>query len=321
MDLFSELITRFAVDSSEMILTADIVSILWKINLQKKIVPYERFYSSSISSNLNIEKEIQNYFRGPNYFCFVRQTPFLLTIQIRLDFLRRFIQCLRMEDGDNVPLDHVVDRTFEVLSKSCQILYSLDNPNLLQSDFNFGFTGLQNEYLQLIVVQLFSESDSHFIKRGNFYWFNSKAKDKLALQSCFIFGVICGLSISNHHSIGIQFAIALFKRLRADPISLSDLKEIDPDLGRKIENYQKENLTFEIDGYLLAEKGGQIKVTSDNFALYLTLVTDYEFFLVTEQFLSFKMGFFKTIGEISLDLFIPEELSFLIFGENCYFNE
>lgn len=49
-----------------------------------------------------------------------------------------------------------------------------------------------------------------------------------------LFGVLCGLALYNHNVIQLPFPLALFKKLVNAKLTLDDMKEFQPSVGRSV---------------------------------------------------------------------------------------
>lgn len=57
-------------------------------------------------------------------------------------------------------------------------------------------------------------------------------KIKVEEKQYFLFGVLCGLALYNHHMVRLPFPLVLFKKLLRVKPSLDDMREFDPVLGK-----------------------------------------------------------------------------------------
>lgn len=111
----------------------------------------------------------------------------------------------------------------------------------------------------------------------------------------------------------------VFKKLKHEPVTFNDLREIDEDVYKNLEfisNYEGDledlGLNFQViytimdesHTYLLKEKGDQIPVTQKNKDEYIQLYTDwYLNKSIQVQYKSFENGFNKVVGGDVINFF------------------
>ena len=59
------------------------------------------------------------------------------------------------------------------------------------------------------------------------------------LEKYFLFGVLCGIALYNHHIIKLPFPLVLFKKLVNVKPSYEDMKEFEPVVARYVMVLQK----------------------------------------------------------------------------------
>ena len=129
-----------------------------------------------------------------------------------------------------------------------------------------------------------------------------------------LIGVLCGLAIYNAIIIDLKFPLGLFKKLLRQPVTLDDLTELDPTLGRSLQDlldYGGDDvedvfcLTFEMSresygqthNIELARGGSKIPVSKANKKEYVDAYIDYIFNTAChEQFQAFDDGFHRVCG-------------------------
>lgn len=113
----------------------------------------------------------------------------------------------------------------------------------------------------------------------------------------------------------------VFKKLKHEPVTFNDLREIDEDVYKNLEfisNYEGDledlGLNFQViytimdesHTYLLKEKGDQIPVTQKNKDEYIQLYTDwYLNKSIQVQYKSFENGFNKVVGGDVINVTAP----------------
>jgi len=219
-----------------------------------------------------------------------------------------------------------------LLSDTFQAIAQLKNPDMeLKKELKIIFKnepgvdegGVQREFFELIVNELFDSEKGFFISRREFYWFNPLSNDPSSKQAFLLTGIVFGLAIYNGNLLNVKFQQALYKILRGLKVGYQDLKDFDQELFTTLENILNydgdvENdmgLTFEYQGVPLCPDGEQRHVTNGNRVEYCDLLAQYLLITsVQDQFGEFRTGFLQSAGSIVLDLFRPEELGLLIAG-------
>lgn len=118
-----------------------------------------------------------------------------------------------------------------------------------------------------------------YYEESRFSWFSETSFEDEKMFS--LVGTLVGMAIYNFQIIDLPFPLALYKKILNEPLTLSDLCELDPTLGNSLKDllgYVGEDmedvfsLTFEItraafDGVKtvsLREGGDQINVNQRN---------------------------------------------------------
>ncbi|XP_059151964.1 probable E3 ubiquitin-protein ligase HERC4 [Physella acuta] len=173
---------------------------------------------------------------------------------------------------------------------------------------------------------------------SNLQWFNPSTFEEANMFQ--LIGNICGLAIYNFTIIDLHFPQALFKKLLNRPVTLDDIKELDPGVGKSLQDMLDfEGDEFE-DVYCLAfevmqEVFGESKaielcpdghnktVNQSNKHDYINLYVDYILNKSVEvPFRAFYNGFHSVCGGMVLELFQPQELQAMVVGNEDYdFNE
>jgi hypothetical protein len=183
--------------------------------------------------------------------------------------------------------------------------------------------GVQREFFQLIVDELFDLAKGFFLSQNTFYWFNSSARDPSSLQAFSLTGVVFGLAIYNGNLLNVKFPAVVYKKLRGLKIGFEDLKDFDESLFSSLTNILAYDgdveadmcLTFEYGDVELCPNGANIPVTNVNRQEYCDRLAQYLLVdSVRLQFEGFKQGFLQAAGTIVLDLFRPEEIALLVAG-------
>ncbi|VDP98538.1 unnamed protein product [Trichobilharzia regenti] len=139
-------------------------------------------------------------------------------------------------------------------------------------------------------------------------------------------GILCGLAIYNSIIVDLSFPLAMFRKLLGETPGLDDLKELDPIVGRSLQqmlDYDEPDLAdvfclnfsvtidyFGVNKVIpLIDNGEGVTVTQENKALYVEKYVDYIFQKSCEtSYTAFEKGFHQVCGGYSLKLFRPPEL-------------
>ena len=144
-------------------------------------------------------------------------------------------------------------------------------------------------------------------------------------------GILIGLAIYNGVILNVHFPMTLYKKLLGECLSLSDLKETFPTLGKGLQqmldfegdvddvfcqtfqiNEQTYDKVVDVD---LIENGQDIDVTNENRNHFVELYVEHKLNTAVEkQFKAFSRGFHLVCGGSALTLFRPEELEMLVCG-------
>ncbi|KAG0288259.1 putative E3 ubiquitin-protein ligase, partial [Linnemannia gamsii] len=192
--------------------------------------------------------------------------------------------------------------------------------------------GLRKEWFLLLVRQLFDPQYGMFIydDQSQYCWFNPASFE--SLDQFYLVGVVIGLAIYNSTILDLPLPLAVYKKLLNIPVALEDLATFRPDLAKGFDqllNYEEgdvENVfclnfvgSYEAYGenveVPLIPNGDDIPVTNHNKRQY---VERYANFImnksISDQFESFRRGFYLVCGGHALSLFRPEEIEFLVRG-------
>ncbi|KAG0327734.1 putative E3 ubiquitin-protein ligase [Podila horticola] len=192
--------------------------------------------------------------------------------------------------------------------------------------------GLRKEWFLLLVRQLFDPQFGMFVydDQSSYCWFNPASFE--SLDQFYLVGVVIGLAIYNSTILDLPLPLAVYKKLLNTPVTLEDLATFRPDLAKGFDqllNYEDDDVedvfclnfvgSYEAYGESvevpLMPDGGNIPVTNHNKQQY---VERYANFImnssISDQFESFRRGFYLVCGGHALSLFRPEEIEFLVRG-------
>ncbi|KAM4052938.1 putative E3 ubiquitin-protein ligase HERC6 isoform 2-T2 [Anomaloglossus baeobatrachus] len=146
------------------------------------------------------------------------------------------------------------------------------------------------------------------------------------------YGILCGLAVFNQFTIYLPFPLALFKKLLGKKVTLEDLKELQPTVGKSMQSLldtenEKDvenlhlyfNLSWENKTVELNHSGATERVTHLNKQDYVNKCVDYIFNTsVAETYEEFKKGLYKVCDKDIFLFFQPEELMTLVAGHTNY---
>jgi E3 ubiquitin-protein ligase HERC4 len=173
-----------------------------------------------------------------------------------------------------------------------------------------------------------------FFEDTGVIWFRSHSFEES--QMFLLIGVICGLAIYNSTIIDLPFPLCLYKKLLQRDVNLDDLRGLQPDVARSLQqvlDYTEDDivdvfgLTFQVTeqsfgasiNYELIANGANTAVTHDNKEEYVQAYIDYKLnHSVAKEFDAFARGFHRVCGGQVLNLFHPQELMELVVGSQHY---
>ncbi|CAG8527024.1 7036_t:CDS:10 [Ambispora gerdemannii] len=325
------------------------LDILYKINDEKKIIPFSEFYNDAVNEQIEIKEDLPPYKQRDGFsFC---DYPFILKPVIKANILKieSMVQ-MRHELQDTFfrAMFIGVSSPYLVLEirRDFIIRDALSNleskaPQDLKKQLRVQFVGeegvdeggVQKEFFQLVVREMFDQKYGMFSQNeeSRLCWFNQSTFVEESLDEYKLIGRLLGLAIYNSVILDVHFPIALYRKLKNQPVNLQDLKELDPTLGKGLEQLltldddveSTYNRTFLIDyetfgqryTHELKPEGAEIKLTNENREEFVSLFVD--FWLnksVERQFNAFKEGFDLVCGESAVQLCRAEEVELLVCG-------
>jgi hypothetical protein len=326
------------------------MEVLWSASTRTRKLSFDEFYDTTINRQIDVEEEHRLWVGTSESWCYTKSAPWLLDAQTKTRFLRmnshdlmgrqqmHAMQNARQFSG-NVPmvtprdlyLCIVVDRQ-TLLRDVFQEIAQLKNPEMelkkplrvaFQNEPGIDEGGVQREFFQLLVVELFDPGKEFFVPHRSFYWFNPKATDPASKQAFLLTGILFGLAIYNGNMLDIRFPPTAYKQLKGVKVGLPDLEEFDLELYQNMRsilayagNVEEDmGLTFQYRDAPLCQNGANIPVTNVNREEYCELVAHHLLVdSVRVQVQEFKAGFLEAAGTIVLDLFRPEEIALLVAG-------
>ncbi|CAL8073193.1 unnamed protein product [Calicophoron daubneyi] len=345
----------------------DLMKRLYQINESNHTpISLETFYIPIVKEKVNIDSAFVNWLRecesgGMRFFSFC-DYPFIfdastkarmLTIEARLSMHLAMTQAQEtafLETvmspfygtgfvGTSSPFFNVVVRRDNLIQDTLTYL-TMANPSDLRKVLRVKFEGeeavdeggVMKEFFLLIMRDLLSPIYGMFrcYPESRMLWFS-----EMTMESDNVFllvGILCGLAIYNSIIVDLSFPLAMFRKLLGDTPVLDDLKELDPIVGRSLQqllDYEGEDfesafcLTFALDidffgesrQVELIENGANVPVTQENKALYVEKYVDYVFNKSCEaSYRAFERGFHQVCSGRTLSFFRPAELQALVVG-------
>ncbi|KAI0228425.1 putative E3 ubiquitin-protein ligase HERC4 [Lamellibrachia satsuma] len=196
--------------------------------------------------------------------------------------------------------------------------------------------GVRKEFFLLLLQDLTDPKYGMFqyYDESRLLWFKKETFEDSAMF--FLVGEVCGLAIYNSTIIDLHFPQALYKKLLRRPVTVEDMKELDPTVGKSLEDllaYDGDNIedvfclnfqvTHEEYGVItqvdLCPDGASILVNKENRQQYVDAYLKYVFSdSVAVQLKAFCDGFHRVCGGRVLELFHPKELQAMVVGSENY---
>ncbi|KAJ3092232.1 putative E3 ubiquitin-protein ligase HTD2 [Quaeritorhiza haematococci] len=316
------------------------LKLFYEVNEECQWVSYYEFYNESIEKLLDIKEDYPKWKTKERY-------PFLLGTSIKGDILRiesmiqmrhelqdSFFRALFI--GVNSPYLQIEVRRGHVIrdalfqGRSRTICANNSESSLLAKK-----ASTREEFKKLITKDMFDVSYGMFVinEESRLVWFtNDIPKDQESLDEYTLIGRLIGLALFNGVVLDVNFPLALYKKLLGYEVTLEDLKELDPQLGKGLEQllnfdgdveeayqrtFQLEYVTplGETQTFDLLPDGANIKVNERNRNDFVDLYVDFVLNVSVERpFRSFMEGFDSVMAGTALQLFRPEEVQELIIG-------
>ena len=196
--------------------------------------------------------------------------------------------------------------------------------------------GVKKEFFQLLMVELLSPDYGMLVfqEETRSYWFDPGTYE--SEDAFFLLGLTVGLAVYNGVLLDLPLPLALYRKILGMDVKLRDLKDIEPTLGRSLEQILEfsgpgsvEDVfcqTFSIPmlrgGELihvpLCHGGDSMPVTEENRREFVDLYVGWWLnSSVEKQFEAFAKGLLTLCGGPALQLFSPTELERLVCGTPC----
>ncbi|RCH94640.1 putative E3 ubiquitin-protein ligase HTD2 [Rhizopus azygosporus] len=326
------------------------IAVLYSLNEQQKLVSYTEFYNETVNEQIEIKEDFPNYKDKKGFsFC---DYPFLLNPAVKADVLKvESVYQMRHElqdaffralfQGVNSPYlvleirrDYIIADTLLQLEEKS--IHDLKKQLRVQFVGEEGVDegGVQKEFFQLIVREIFDPKYGlfNYNEESRLCWFShNPVLDNVNVREYKLIGLLLGLAVYNSVILDLHFPLALYKKLMNVDVGLSDLKQLDPTLGKGLEmllqydgdieaeydrSFQVSVESFgHVFTYDLKSNGAEIQLTKDNRTEFVELYTKFILDVsVKKQFEAFKEGFMLVCQDSAIKIFRPEEVEQLICG-------
>jgi ubiquitin-protein ligase E3 A len=326
--------------------------------LHKQRVHYDEFYNDAVNNIVDLKEDYKRWIRAlddnanPDLFANFSfcQYPFILDPQSKSQILQYDAEAQQQKELRTA----LVSSFFTQSRPAFYLILNIHRERLLQSALNqltvkshelkkplkvvfageegIDEGGVQKEFFQLVVKQLFDVQYGMFEynEETRTFWFNPNSfenEDNFKLT-----GIILGLAIYNNNIVEAQFPLVVYKKLLGMTPTFEDLKDMDPDLGRGLQQLldfdgdveevfcRSFEVETEVFGHVvkheLKPNGSEIPVTNSNRQEYVDLYVKWRFiYSIQKQFDAFLNGFKMVVNNQDiLHLFRPEELELMICG-------
>eukprot|EP00761_Pharyngomonas_kirbyi_P013978 gb/GECH01014008.1/.p1 GENE.gb/GECH01014008.1/~~gb/GECH01014008.1/.p1 ORF type:complete len:721 (+),score=180.72 gb/GECH01014008.1/:1-2163(+) len=331
-----------------------VLELFYRANSTYSLIEYQEFYNDAVNNILDFRQDYIRWLKNRDKnrqdfsaFSFSKY-PFILDPNSKskiLEFDTRQQQGQQFHNamlssllrGDVSPFCtlyiHRENLIYTALTQLTEKQDELKKPLRVQFAGEQGLDegGVRKEFFQLVVREIFDVNYGMFTYNEDTrtFWFNPNSFETEGEFK--LIGIIIGLAIYNQVILDVHFPLVVYKKLLRQKTSLKDIKSIDPELERGLEqllNYDgdvEETFcrTFEFESEAFGERvhhelkpgGSEVPVTNENREEFIDLYVDY--FLnksIQAQFDAFQEGFEMVIGGPILKMFRSEELEQLVCG-------
>ncbi|XP_005360943.2 probable E3 ubiquitin-protein ligase HERC6 [Microtus ochrogaster] len=187
--------------------------------------------------------------------------------------------------------------------------------------------GVSSEFFHYIFEEMTDPKYGMFVypEKSSSMWF--PVNPKFEKKRYFLFGILCGLSLSNFKVVKLPFPLALYKKLLKKKTTLEDLKELSFPLGQNLQEvlnceagdveklYMYFSVHWDQKDVDLIPNGISVPVDQTNRQIYVSKCVDYIFNTsVKTIYEEFHRGFYTVCNRDIIRQFHPEELMKAIIG-------
>uniref|UniRef100_A0A0B7B2U7 HECT domain-containing protein n=1 Tax=Arion vulgaris TaxID=1028688 RepID=A0A0B7B2U7_9EUPU len=349
------------------------MEILQKLNqvneMNNQIIPYYKFYVPELKDKVNIREDYISWVQRTQhrsqglYFCnypflfdgaaksVLLQTDAALQMQHAIENAQHinllgFFSGLAMQMQPFDPVNpclvlsvtrqNLVQDTLRQLHGKHSADFKKPLKVIFQGEEAVDEGGVRKEFFMLLLREVMDPKYGMFRTHdiSGFQWFNPSTFEEAHMFN--MIGTLCGLAIYNFTIIDLHFPLALYKKLLKRGVSLDDLKELMPDVGKGLQDLldfegNEFSDVFELTFEVMQEQYGEMKsvelstdganrvVDQSSKLEYVNLYADYILNKsVKIQFDAFSEGFHNVCGGVVLDLFHPQELQAMVVGNEDY---
>ncbi|XP_025109436.1 probable E3 ubiquitin-protein ligase HERC4 isoform X2 [Pomacea canaliculata] len=329
-----------------------------------QVIPYHKFYVPELKDRINLRKDYLKWLEhtqlqnqsGGFQFC---SYPFLFDAAAKSILLQTDATLQMQSAVEAAARQNLMGLLMPIEPTSAMLVLMVSRSNLVKDTINqlekhkptdlkkplkvvflgeeaVDEGGVRKEFFMLLLRDVMDPKYGMFLyyEESRLQWFNAQSFE--GNEMFHLIGTLCGLAIYNFTIIDLHFPLALFKKLLKRPVTLDDLKELMPTVGRSLQDLLDHEGGDEEDVFCLnfvinQEMFGEIKtvalcpdgetktVTHENKNEYVDLYVDCILNRsVHSQFTAFNDGFHKVCGGHILELFHPQELQALVIGNEDY---
>eukprot|EP01113_Clastostelium_recurvatum_P027568 TRINITY_DN3328_c0_g1_i4.p1 TRINITY_DN3328_c0_g1~~TRINITY_DN3328_c0_g1_i4.p1 ORF type:complete len:788 (-),score=217.69 TRINITY_DN3328_c0_g1_i4:51-2093(-) len=337
---------------SSLISATKFIGFLNDVNDENKFVSHTEFYNEVLADRIDLREDITNWKNGTGYtYC---HHPYILDPGFKAKVLHIESMLRQKQERDEAfhnllmrgigePLALIFKVRREHLIRDALLALQATDPADLHKELKVQFIGeegidqggVQKEFFQLVVREIFDPQYGMFTtetdgKVARQYWFVSHSQDYHEFK---LIGTILGLAIYNGVILDVHFPRVVYKKLMGLTPTLHDLKHVQPELARGLEQLltfegdvedvygRTLSVTYDVYGekrvHELIPGGEHIPLTNENRHQYVDLYVRWLLVdSVARQFDSFKDGFQAVCNSEGMKLFRYEELELLICGSS-----
>ncbi|KAM9398503.1 LOW QUALITY PROTEIN: putative E3 ubiquitin-protein ligase HERC6 [Salvelinus alpinus] len=223
-----------------------------------------------------------------------------------------------------VDRETLLDDTFQQLRKMTCHMVALKVKFQAENGVDEG--GVSLEFFSLLGRELLTmEPKTLEVYESGLAWLTTD--DGGVTDEFYLLGLLCGKALFNQCVLNLCFPLALFKELLGLTTTLDDLKELSPTeasclqyvLDEDEEVVEALDLVFMDKGQELIPNVEELPVTMVNRKKYVDLYVDMKLNKSVQiQFADFEKGFHKGCPIQTWRMFLPEELTTLLQGDDNY---
>jgi len=326
-------------DMTEVQYLLEVLKCLYDSNEKTHRIDFKEFYNDAVNKDYDLKKDYKSWVQKTK-FCFAKY-PWIFDTNAKSTFLgfesktqmtrelHRGMMFLDPYMRLEVRRENLIEDTLsQLVSGELNLKKPLRVHFVGEEGVDEG--GLQKEFFQLIVKEIFDPSFSMFkyFEDQRLYWFNPDTfEPNINFE---LIGTVLGMAIYNSVILDVHLPMAAYKKLLQFGTNIEDLREFDPDLVQGFDkllayegNVEDLCMYFVVQTeafggvqvHELKPGGAQIPVTNETKQEYVDLYVNWWLEKgIKEQFEAFKRGFFRIYRGEVIKMFKPEELELLVCG-------